>query len=83
VRSPRLARVVERWQPYFAAGSGKAAALIVLSSAVGIPPFFVTTLLAGALRMQLASFVAAGTCGRLIRFGALVLVPHLVMQGRP
>jgi membrane protein YqaA with SNARE-associated domain len=83
MESPRVRRLLDRWRPYFAASTGKAAALIVVSSAVGVPPFFVTTLLAGAMRMGLASFVAAGTCGRLIRFAALVLVPHFLMQGRP
>ena len=83
VQSPRVRHLLERWQPYLAAGRGKAAALIVVSSAVGIPPFFVMTLLAGAVRMQLASFVAAGTFGRLIRFAALVVVPHFLLPGRP
>lgn len=82
VRSPQVARAIERWQPYFAARGRNIAWLIVLSSAVGIPPFFLTTLVAGAVRMDLGTFIAAGTCGRLLRFGALVLIPHLVMRGR-
>ena len=53
--------------------------MVVLSSAVGIPPFFLMTLLAGATRMNLTTFLAAGTCGRLLRFSALVIVPHLLM----
>jgi membrane protein YqaA with SNARE-associated domain len=80
--APHIARAIERWRPWFAASGRKAAGLIVLSSAIGVPPFFVTTLLAGAMRMPLATFVAAGTCGRLIRFGVLVFVPGAVMQAR-
>lgn len=80
--SPRVARMIARWEPLCAASPGRAAGLVALSSAVGIPPFFVMTLVAGALRMDVARFLAAGTCGRLIRFGTLVLVPH-VLAGRP
>lgn len=78
--SARVARALDRWRPRLAGSPRRAAAFVVLSSASGIPPFYVTTLLAGALRMELAPFMAAGTCGRLIRFGALVLVPDLVMR---
>jgi membrane protein YqaA with SNARE-associated domain len=81
VPSPRVARLLERWRPRFAASRRSAAGFVVLSSAVGIPPFFVTTLAAGALRMNLTEFIAAGTCGRLLRFGALVVVPDLVVRG--
>lgn len=77
--SPRVALALERWRPRFAASRRSALGFVVLSSAVGIPPFFVTTLLAGALRMDLATFIAGGTCGRLMRFSVLVIVPDLVL----
>jgi membrane protein YqaA with SNARE-associated domain len=78
--SPKVAAALDRWAPRFRDGSSKAAGLIVLSSAVGIPPFFVTTLLAGAVRMRIATFLVAGTCGRIVRFGTLVLAPQLIAQ---
>jgi membrane protein YqaA with SNARE-associated domain len=78
--SPRVAAVLERWAPRFSSGGSKAAGLIVLSSAVGIPPFFVTTLLAGAVRMHIGTFLVAGTLGRVVRFGTLVVAPELVAQ---
>jgi membrane protein YqaA with SNARE-associated domain len=80
IPSPRVARAVERWQPRFAASRRSAAGLVFLSSAIGIPPFFVVTLLAGALRMELLPFLAAGASGRLVRFGALAVVPALVLE---
>jgi membrane protein YqaA with SNARE-associated domain len=78
--SPKVAAALDTWAPRFSAGGGRAAGLIVLSSAVGIPPFFVTTLLAGAVRMDMTTFLVAGTCGRIMRFGTLVLAPGLLAQ---
>jgi membrane protein YqaA with SNARE-associated domain len=49
--------------------------LVFLSAAVGLPPFFATSILAGSLRLPFARFVAAGFLGRLIRFGTVVAVP--------
>jgi membrane protein YqaA with SNARE-associated domain len=80
VPSPKVAAALERWAPRFRDRRSKAAGLIMLSSAVGIPPFFITTLLAGAVRMHVATFLLAGTCGRIVRFGTLVLAPELIAQ---
>ncbi|HEX5726328.1 MAG TPA: VTT domain-containing protein [Longimicrobiaceae bacterium] len=52
--------------------------LVYLASATaGIPPFYVTTLAAGAVKMNLTYFLLAGFVGRLIRFTAVVLLPQL------
>ncbi|HET8540571.1 MAG TPA: VTT domain-containing protein [Anaeromyxobacter sp.] len=49
--------------------------LVLLSAAVGLPPFFVTSILAGTLRFPFVRFLLAGYLGRLLRFGAIVAVP--------
>lgn len=46
-------------------------ALVFVSSVVGMPPFYLITLLAGALGMNFPLYLAAGTAGRLVRFGTL------------
>ena len=51
-----------------------ATTIVLTSSVVGIPPFYVTTMVAGALRMSFARWLIAGSIGRLVRFGAIVLV---------
>lgn len=76
--SPRVAQALERWRPRIAGNWRSAAGFVVLSSAVGIPPFFIMTLVAGALHMRLTTFLAAGTVGRLFRFGVLAVIPNLV-----
>ena len=48
-----------------------------LSSAVGLPPFFATAILAGTLKFPFPRFLVAGFLGRLLRFGLIVAVPAL------
>jgi membrane protein YqaA with SNARE-associated domain len=52
-------------------------ALVFASAAVGLPPFFVVTVAAGAARMSLPAFVVFGFLGRVVRFAAIVALPHL------
>jgi membrane protein YqaA with SNARE-associated domain len=54
-------------------------ALVFVSSVVGIPPFYLMTLLAGALGMSFPLFLVAGTAGRLVRFGSLAAGAATVM----
>jgi membrane protein YqaA with SNARE-associated domain len=48
------------------------------SAVFGLPPFAVTTILAGATRMRLSVFLAAGLVGRFIRYSALAAAPAAV-----
>lgn len=75
--TPRMARAVEQWRERFARGSNPAG-LVFLSSAIGWPPFFAVTAVAGALKIHFPTFMAAGTAGRLVRFSALIVVPKLI-----
>lgn len=76
--SPRIARALERWRTRLTRRPSSPTTIVLLSSLVGLPPFFIITAVAGALRLNFPRFLAAGTAGRLIRFGALVFVPHLI-----
>ncbi|HUF50385.1 MAG TPA: hypothetical protein VMN60_06095 [Longimicrobiales bacterium] len=53
-------------------------ALLFTSAIVGFPPFYLTTIASGALRLPLARFLIIGSVGRLLRFTALVLLPQLI-----
>jgi membrane protein YqaA with SNARE-associated domain len=75
--SPKMAKALDRWRGTFTTGS-RAGGLVFLSSALGWPPFFAVTAVAGAMKVHFPTFMAAGTAGRLIRFGALVFVPQIV-----
>lgn len=52
-------------------------ATILASGVVGLPPFYVVTMLCGALRVSVAEFLVLGTIGRALRFVALATVPSL------
>ena len=48
---------------------------VLLSAAVGIPPFAVVSLLAGVVGIRLWTFLVAGAVGRFVRFLAFALLP--------
>jgi len=52
--------------------------LVLLSASVGIPPFYWVTIAAGAGRLKLPFFIAAGSAGRFVRFGLFVFFPYLI-----
>ena len=56
---------IERWKskPYIIYG---------LSSVLGIPPFYLTVIAAGAMQISFQAFLAIGMAGRLLRFAVLV-----------
>lgn len=53
--------------------------LVMFSSASwGVPPFLVVPYLAGVFKLSFARFLLWGMLGRLLRFGAVALLPALV-----
>jgi membrane protein YqaA with SNARE-associated domain len=50
-------------------------AVVAVSSLTGLPPFYGTSLAAGALRLPLASFLIIGAAGRIVRFTLVYLAP--------
>jgi membrane protein YqaA with SNARE-associated domain len=70
--STRVASSIDRWQARLTGGRTGPAMLVFLSSSVGVPPFFLVTAIAGAVRLSFSRFMLAGTLGRLLRFGLLV-----------
>ncbi len=51
-----------------------------LSALVGLPPFYVVTILAGTLKIKLWQFVSIGFLGRLLRFSIILFLPKLIME---
>jgi membrane protein YqaA with SNARE-associated domain len=48
------------------------------SASVGLPPFYLVSVAAGALRLPFARFFLLGLVGRLLRFSAVVIVPQAI-----
>jgi membrane protein YqaA with SNARE-associated domain len=53
-------------------------ATIAASSVAGVPPFYVVTVLCGALHVPAAAFLILATLGRAVRFAALVAFANIV-----
>ncbi len=79
-QASRIHQVVNSWRERFEQSPSKLLALVFISSAVGIPPFYVITLLAGAFRIKFGPFIGIGLCGRLVRFGTLVAIPQFALR---
>ncbi len=71
---------VDRWAGLLGTRGTRAAAIVFVSSVVGIPPLYLTTIAAGTVRMAFPRFFGAAGAGRVIRFGALVFCPQLAMR---
>jgi membrane protein YqaA with SNARE-associated domain len=58
---------IERWQskPYL---------IYAVSSVLGLPPFYLTVLAAGAMRIRFDAFLVIGLLGRIVRFAAIVAI---------
>jgi membrane protein YqaA with SNARE-associated domain len=80
LKSARVKKTVSAWKERFEKSPAKLPSLVFVSSAVGIPPFYVITLLAGVFRVRFGPFFTVGACGRLVRFGALAFVPWIIIH---
>lgn len=52
-----------------------------VSSTVGLPPFYLVSLAAGALKIRFRPFCAIGLAGRIVRFGVVVAIPWIAAHG--
>jgi membrane protein YqaA with SNARE-associated domain len=73
VRKEKMAKASAAFEKYHNHSTG----VVALSSIVGLPPIYGVALLAGALRFPLLRFMVVATLGRIIRFGAVYMLPGL------
>ena len=72
----RVEAVHARYEGHTGIGNG----LIFLSSATGLPPFYIISIAAGVLRVPLVPFVVFGAAGRCIRFALVVFLPQVIKR---
>lgn len=77
----RVQRGMEAMQARMEARPTAGKLLYAVSALVGLPPFYVTTFAAGAVRMNFVFFLVVGFVGRLIRFAIVVALPQLAKSG--
>ncbi|MEX2152061.1 MAG: hypothetical protein WD825_01910 [Gemmatimonadaceae bacterium] len=75
--SPRKRALLERMRSRLAGRRGLQIATVFLSATCGLPPFYLVTLVCGALRLPIADYLLAGTTGRAVRFSAIMMLPQL------
>jgi membrane protein YqaA with SNARE-associated domain len=80
LQSNRIRLTMASWKERFDSSPSKLLALVFVSSALGIPPFYVITVLAGAFHVRFGRFISVGMCGRLVRFGLLVFIPQFALR---
>jgi membrane protein YqaA with SNARE-associated domain len=70
-RMDEAAELMERWR-------GRTGTMVFASALIGLPPFFIVSVVCGAARFGLWRFVILGTIGRFLRFTPFVFFPDLV-----
>lgn len=81
--SALVSRAVARCRDKYERRPVAAVGVMFASATVGLPPFYLTSLVAGSLKIDFGTFLAVGMCGRLLHFGALAAAPGLVGGGLP
>ena len=69
----RLARARVRMQAW----QEKPKWILFASALLGLPPFYLVSLAAGALRIGIRTFCVLGLIGRILRFAVIVAIPWL------
>lgn len=70
--TPKWQESYEKWRERIADHPGKTTALLLASSALGLPPLLVIAVLAGHLRVNIWLFVSTCGVGRFLRFLVLL-----------
>ena len=79
-RSPRLQSAIDRWQARLQQRPRSALVVTFVSALVGVPPFYIVSVAAGALGVAFGRFLAVGAAGRLIHFTVVAFVPELLRR---
>jgi|WetSurMetagenome_2_1015567.scaffolds.fasta_scaffold99183_2 membrane protein YqaA with SNARE-associated domain len=80
VRSVNLRQSIAIWKQRFSSSPAKPLSLVFISSTLGIPPFYILTVMAGFLQLKFVPYLLLGSLGRVIRFGLLAVIPALALR---
>ena len=76
-RRPKLAARLAHARTKLARWQSKPYSVTFVSAAVGLPPLYLVTLLAGVLNIRFRAFLLVGFAGRTLRFGTIGVVTAL------
>lgn len=80
-RGTRAEAALLRWRERFERCPRSALGVMLVSAVVGIPPFYLVSIVAGTFHVAFGRFLTVGVVGRSIHFGAIAFVPHLAWRG--
>lgn len=72
--SDRLDRAIASAQRYTTGST----TLLFASATTGMPPFYLTSVASGALRLDFRRFFIVGLIGRTLRFSVIVMAPQVI-----
>jgi membrane protein YqaA with SNARE-associated domain len=73
-KTSKLGRKIEAARTKLEKWKDKPLAVTFISAITGLPPFYLVTLLAGALGVRFRTFIILGIIGRILRFVAIALI---------
>lgn len=76
---PTVAAVIARWRDRAIRRPLAWLATMFASATFGVPPLYLTTLVAGPL-IEFGVFLPVIVCGRLLHFGAIAFMPRLISK---
>ena len=77
-RAAGLQRAIDRWRDRLARRPRSALGVVLVSATIGLPPFYIVAVAAGALKLAFTRFLVVGAIGRLVHFALVALVPQLI-----
>jgi len=80
-RAARLDSALTQWRTYAVRRPRSTVGIMLVSAVFGLPPFYLVSMAAGVLGVAFGRFLAIGSLGRLIHFGTIAFVPHMVWSG--
>lgn len=82
LRNERLQRAIATVHARYTNKAAVGDVVLLSSSSLGFPPFYIVSVAAGVLRVSAWRFTIIGLIGRLARFGVIVLAPQLIKAWR-
>lgn len=77
-RSPRLEPKIEKARAYVEKWRSKPLSVSFVSATLGLPPFYLVSLVAGMLQVPFRAFFIVGLIGRTLRFATIAVIAAAV-----
>lgn len=73
----KIAKAIKKYQHKMEENASAPSMLLFVSSFVGLPPFYVISILAGTFKIPLGRFIVIGSVGRIMHFAVVAFFPEI------